>query len=187
VVFVEFSLLRCPDAGGLSFARLLEELVSPVGVARAHTVESGPTTLGTPYAADLLGSGADMGVLEPPWGQYCGVRMVFGPADGDAENLPRDTPLLGASLVLEGAEAGGPDFRVETAALRSVWRELDPPLELSSTGDRAEVEVVFPPPRSWLRELDPEALGEPAATAEVVTRFTEAVGLVWTQRTDGRP
>jgi hypothetical protein len=81
VTIGELELMPC-ESGPL--ARLKQALLP---VAEAHT-DSSPTLLGTPTILDVRAQqSVDMGVLEPPPGNYCGIRVLISAADADANGL----------------------------------------------------------------------------------------------------
>lgn len=121
-------LLPCPETG---WRRLLRGL-SPVGTAWAHSTSS-PRRLGSPQVLDLKradGEVVELGVLRPAPGRYCHARLMFEPADPDANGLDsakagaEPVDMVGRSLHLAGtvAEEGGEvrAFRVDTRGVTSV-------------------------------------------------------------------
>jgi len=80
--------------------------LTPISTAHAHGVET-PTRFAVPQVESLLRPAGEMrvlGELAPPPGSYCRVRVVFGPADADAEGLPNEAgvDLVGKSFWVEG-------------------------------------------------------------------------------------
>ncbi|AKJ03552.1 hypothetical protein ATI61_119195 [Archangium gephyra] len=106
--------------------------LSPIGTAEAHEANT-PRRLGTPHVSGLAlpdGEPKALGTLRPPPGSYCRARLVFAPADADAEGLTPEVDMEGRTLLLEGRflpASGGPEqpFRLESATLTNaeVWLE----------------------------------------------------------------
>lgn len=117
-------LVRCEPPN--RFSQELRSLVFGA-VARAHT-EAGPYGLGAPFVLPWSADGAaplHHGTITPPPGRYCGVRILFAPADGDAERL---------SLGGEGETFGvkfGEIWRRGTVRHEQTY-PLDPPWEVNS-------------------------------------------------------
>ncbi|HZH13209.1 MAG TPA: hypothetical protein VE057_02490 [Archangium sp.] len=115
-----------------SSARRWLRMLSPIGTAEAHEANT-PRRLGTPHVSGLARPDGEpwvLGTLQPPPGNYCRVRLVFAPADADAEGLTPGVDMEGRTLLLEGRvlpASGGPErpFRLESASLinAEVWLE----------------------------------------------------------------
>jgi hypothetical protein len=155
----------------------------PVRTAWAHS-DSTATRLGTPLVVGLVGDAqsADPTVqwrarVGPPPGSYCRLRVIFGPADEDADGLDAalqatGMDLRGATLVAAGVapppaagamEAGPPrDFALRSAQLRTVevpFRATDGhqvSLVLSRAQPTAGIVLGFDLAR-WWSGIDPLA------------------------------
>ncbi len=172
-------LLPCAQVG---WKRLLRHL-SPVGTAWAHTV-SNPTRLGTPHVVDL--GGADgavirLGAVHPPPGRYCHARIVFEPADDDAEGLAAaargETPvnMVGRTLHLRGTLATSRDgepqpFEVNLATRASVDVLLEW-VTLSEAEPRAAVMFAL----TWDTWLDGVNADRPPASVDLVGNVARSV------------
>ena len=98
--------------------------LSPIGTAHAHS-EGSPRRLGTPHVSGLERADGEplvLGTLHPPPGRYCRARLVFAPADADAEGLATWSDMEGRTLVLEGEARSADGSRVRPFRLES--REL---------------------------------------------------------------
>ncbi len=138
--------------------------LSPIGTAEAHETGS-PRRLGTPHVSGLErpdGEELPLGTLKPPPGSYCRARLVFAPADADAEGLTAARDMEGKTLLLEGqilpAHGGAARrFHLETDSLTNaeVWLEgisLTPEaLEASRT-----IHLAYD---RWLEGVDPASPG----------------------------
>ncbi len=165
-------LLPCEEAG---WRRLLREL-SPLGTAHAHSVAS-PRKLGTPHVIGLEradGDVTDLGTLRPPPGRYCRARLVFEPADSDAEGLtaasqgPEPVDMVGRSLHVRGAvlasEGGASQpFDVSAGGQTSVDVLLDG-VTLSEEQPRAELLIVL----AWDTWLDGVSPQEPPGRVDLL-------------------
>ena len=81
VAISELEILPCEPG----LVERLKQVLIPV--AAAHT-DSSPTLLGTPMVLDVRAEqSVDMGALEPPPGNYCGIRVLISAADADANGL----------------------------------------------------------------------------------------------------
>lgn len=103
VVIEQVKLIACPEEPGAAAAA--RRLLWPRGLALAHGADDDPTLLGVPYVEDAMRADFDpgeIGTIRPPPGRYCQARVVIAPADDDAEALPVDIDMVGASLYLEG-------------------------------------------------------------------------------------
>ena len=99
-------IFACPAT---AWRRALE-LLSPIGVAHAHT-EGSPTKIGVPHVDDLAHADSqvmDAGTLKPPADSYCDATVTLDPADDDAEGLP-SPDMSGYTVWVEGTAtpAGG--------------------------------------------------------------------------------
>ena len=126
VVVEEIELLRC-DA---SLAERVWRAVLP-SVAYAHG-ESSPTQLGVPVAIDLTRAfRVEAGLLTPPAGRYCSVRVRAAPSDGDGVGVPVEA---GRSLWVEGTatRSGAGEMSLDWRSSSTVDRVvlLEEPLEL---------------------------------------------------------
>jgi hypothetical protein len=100
--------------------------------------------------------------LEPPPGNYCRARLVFAPADADAEGLTPEVDMEGRTLLLEGRvlpATGGPEqpFRLESASLTNaeLWLE-----GLALTPDALEASrTLHLAYDRWLDGMDPTSPG----------------------------
>jgi hypothetical protein len=136
-------LLPCPTAA----TRLQHVLgwLSPIGTASAHSAHS-PLRLGEPHVSSLSrpeGEPLSLGTLNPPPGPWCQARLVFGPADADAEGLSDEPRMVGRSLLLEGEVSQGNEpprtFRLESRAAVTV----DVPLESLTLSEDMPVTSTF--------------------------------------------
>jgi hypothetical protein len=94
VVVSELEILPCEP----TLTTRLQQTLFPV--AEAHT-DASPTRLGTPIVLDMRAQQSLFaGVLEPPPGQYCGLRVFIGPADADATGLDLHPWMLDRSVAL---------------------------------------------------------------------------------------
>ena len=115
VVVQTAELVACP-----SVTTMLLKALNPLPSAMAH-VETSPTLLGVPVVMTVAGEQAHtrVGSLQPPPGEYCGIRLNVGPADEDAVGLPSDD-LIGRSIFVNGTDAAGAAFSYGSAATDSV-------------------------------------------------------------------
>ncbi|MDC0712240.1 hypothetical protein POL68_27480 [Stigmatella sp. ncwal1] len=143
VTVSSIEIFACPVTG----LRHWMQWLSPVGTAHAHSVTD-PRRMGTPYVNSLEradGEVLEMQALQPSPGSYCRVRVVFGPADADAEQLPAGGLMLNKTLLLEGevSAADGSNvrpFKLESAGMAST--EL--PFEaLTLSDDAREASLHF--------------------------------------------
>ncbi|HEX8703837.1 MAG TPA: hypothetical protein VF815_33710 [Myxococcaceae bacterium] len=155
---VEF--LPCPAS---SAWRWLWRL-SPVGTAHAHS-ESNPRRLGTPHVSSLErsdGEPLELGTLHPPPAAYCRARLVFGPADEDAEGEPLQVGMAGKTLLLEGTVSpaeGEPaqPFTLQSSSVITVELPLEA-LQLSEASPESRQLVTLAYDR-WLDGLSPQVPG----------------------------
>lgn len=156
-------LFACPES---SAWRWLREL-SPVGTAYAHS-EASPRRLGTPHVINLGrldGEVLELGTLHPPPRRYCRMRLVFGPADADAEGLPADGAMVGRTFLLEGevlpaSGEGSRPFRLESDRIANSELPLEE-LSLSEEALEAEQRITLTYDH-WLDGVSP--LDSDAAT-----------------------
>ncbi|HVG56914.1 MAG TPA: hypothetical protein VNA24_00050 [Hyalangium sp.] len=121
-------LIPCQASSSWRWLRQL----SPVGTAHAHS-ESSPRRLGTPHVSSLARSDGEalaLGTLYPPPAAYCRARLIFGPADADAEGEPLPVGMVGKTLLLEGSlspATGGAvqPFTLESSAVINAELPLD--------------------------------------------------------------
>jgi hypothetical protein len=106
VVVSEVELLPCQPG----IAERLQQFLIPQ--AFAHT-SSSPTLLGTPHVLDVRAlQSVVIGTLEPPPGEYCGLRVFISAADDDAVGLDLHPWMLNRSVAL----VRGNDVLVGTTA-----------------------------------------------------------------------
>jgi hypothetical protein len=156
VVVSELEILPCePELA----TRLLQTLFP---VAQAHTVDS-PTRLGTPMVVNVRAQQSMLaGVLEPPPGQYCELRVFIGPADADATGLDLHPWMLNRSValsrdtdVLMGTSAAFefrvvfPPTTVEAGAPIALQLQIQPDSVVLPPEERRDDE----PLRAWLLSL----------------------------------
>lgn len=137
--------------------------LSPIGTAHAHEAGT-PRRLGIPHVSGLErpdGEALALGTLQPPPGSYCRARLVFAPADADAEGLTIARDMEGKTLLLEGqfepsnGEEPARSFHLESASLANVevWLEgislSEDTLEASRT-----IHLAYD---TWLDGVDPTA------------------------------
>jgi hypothetical protein len=141
VTLSSVEIFPCPTA-----ARWWRQL-SLVGTAHAHSL-SNSRRLGVPHVESLEradGAVRELGILQPPPGDYCRVRLAFGPADVDAEDLPEGGLMEGRTLLMEGLVTSTPQaqprsFRLESAA----FADVELPLEGQSlTEENPEARLLF--------------------------------------------
>ncbi|MFL5353168.1 hypothetical protein [Archangium sp.] len=160
VTLSSVEIFPCQTSSAWRWLRML----SPIGTAEAHEAGS-PRRLGIPHVSGLEladGESLALGTLEPPPGSYCRARLVFAPADEDAEGLAPGMDMEGKTLLLEGQlvpEGGGPvrTFHLETASLTNaeVWLE-----GLSLTPEALEASrTVHLAYDTWLDGVDPASPG----------------------------
>jgi hypothetical protein len=153
-------IIPCQTSSAWRWLRAL----SPIGTAEAHEANT-PRRLGTPHVSGLgLADGEPkvLGTLEPPPGNYCRARLVFAPADADAEGLTPEVDMEGRTLLLEGRVLpanGGPEqpFRLESASLTNaeLWLE-----GLALTPDALEAtRTLHLAYDRWLDGVDPTSPG----------------------------
>ncbi len=159
-------LFPCPAPSAWRWLRRL----SPVGTAHAHS-ESNPRRLGTPHVSSLErpeGETLELGTLHPPPATYCRARLVFAPADEDAEGEPLQVGMAGKTLWLEGSvstDAGAPGqaFSLESSAVITVELPLES-LHLSEESLESRQLITLAYDR-WLDGLSPL---EPDAAAQAL-------------------
>ncbi|AKQ70665.1 putative lipoprotein [Myxococcus hansupus] len=179
VTLSSVELLPCAQVG---WKRFLNQL-SPVGTAWAHTV-SNPTRLGTPHVVNLGnadGTVIRLGAVRPPPGRYCHARLVFEPADDDAEGLSAAAQaqppvnMVGHSLHLRGTLADGRDgepqpfeANLQTRAAVDVLLEW---VTLSEAQPHAEVRFAL----TWDTWLDGVAAGQAPTSVDLVANVARSV------------
>ena len=152
-------------------------LLSPIGTAEAHVAGS-PRLLGTPHVSGLDqpdGAPLTLGTLRPPPGRYCRARLVFAPADADAEGLSAQSDMVGKTLVLDGeaTPAGGGaarPFHVETTELINAEVSLEG-LALSEDALEASrtIHLAYD---QWLDGVELGSAGTAGAVLRNVARST---------------
>jgi hypothetical protein len=143
-------LLRCDSTA----SRLLRWL-SPIDTAWAHEEgATSPTRTSAPGVIDLVTrTPLALGELHPPAGDYCSVRVVFGPPDDDALGLP-GPEFVGQTLVLD-ATSGSDPVHLATTGSRSVTIALKRlTLDADTTNGTLYITIGGD---GWLGELDPES------------------------------
>ena len=149
--------------------------LSLVATAEAHELGS-PRLLGVPHVSGLElpdGQALELGTLHPPPGSYCRARLIFAPADEDAEGLSTQQDMEGRTLLLEGESApasGQParPFHLETPTLINAEVRLE---GLSLTPDALEASrTIHLAYDRWLDGVDPTSEG----AAEQVLRNVAA-------------
>lgn len=175
VTLSSVELFPCQTSSAWRWLRML----SPIGTAEAHEAGS-PRRLGTPHVSGLEladGESLALGTLEPPPGSYCRARLVFAPADEDAEGLAPGMDMAGRTLLLEGqlAPSGGGTarpFHLETASLTNaeVWLEG---LSLSQEALEASrtVHLAYD---TWLDGVDPAS---PDAAEQVLHNVARSASI----------
>jgi len=160
VTLSSVEIFPCQTSSAWRWLRAL----SPIGTAHAHEANT-PRRLGTPHVSGLThpdGEPLALGTLQPPPGSYCRARLVFAPADADAEGLVPEVDMEGRTLLLEGQvlpASGGParPFHLESTSLinTEVWLE-----GLSLTPDALEASrTLHLAYDRWLDGVDLEAPG----------------------------
>lgn len=93
------------DCTNSLFTHVWPSLLGPfLSPAMAHT-ETTPTQLGIPNVVNLLAADQtelELGTIQPPPGEYCGVTVELLKADADAHRLPTDVNMVNRVLYLEG-------------------------------------------------------------------------------------
>jgi hypothetical protein len=157
-------LIPCQASSAWRWLRQL----SPVGTAQAHS-ESSPKRLGTPHVSSLArsdGEALELGTLYPPPAAYCRARLVFGPADADAQGEPLPVGMVGKTLLLEGSlvsATGGPvqPFTLESSGVVNAELPLEA-LRLSEESPEAHLLITLAYDH-WLEGLScltPEAAAQ---------------------------
>jgi hypothetical protein len=180
-------LLACEPSAAQRVLGGLRMLLAPVSVARAHGLSS-PTVLATPHVVDLMDEDRNilsMARMEPPPGEYCGVRLGVEAADTDAVGLPgpRDDPraidMVGRSLAAAGrfvvpGEQRSRDFRIESDAVDEVELPfVDPegrPTRLTLSAKRLHAELRLEVPYYPMFDGVPLAASEPELQAFTTLR-----------------
>jgi len=159
-------LIPCQASNAWRWLRQL----SPVGTAHAHS-ESSPRRLGTPHVSSLARSDGEalaLGTLYPPPAAYCRARLVFGPADADAEGEPLSVGMVGKTLLLEGslsAATGGAvqPFTLESSAVLNAELPLEA-LHLSEEFPESHLLITL----AYDRWLDGLSLHSPEAASQAL-------------------
>lgn len=144
VVIESIELLRCESTWDL------RDLVRP-SVARAHQLST-PLRSGETRVTNLGDHSPVLyDVLEPPPGQYCGLRLVIGNADSDALGLDQYPSAEGLSLSFRGAPAGGP--RITATSRTDFELTFDAPIDLGDASDIGIIELRADLD-AWTADLD---------------------------------
>ena len=178
IVLQSIEIVGCETASlGRTIWRNIYRGLTLLPEAHAHSLSSG-TRLGEPFVEHILGEDLlmnEVGDLEPPQGRYCQIRIVVGPADDDAANLPADTDMVGHSLILEGTYAmDGADpqpFVLTSDKEQTLTLDLAEPQEFSKDHLDATV-VIGMHYNTWLDGVDFSATPE----AQSSDAFANAVG-----------
>jgi hypothetical protein len=122
--------------------------------AHAHGVTT-PTRLATPTVERATGTEqVVLGTLEPPPGQYCGIRYHLGPADPDAAGLDSSPEMEGSSLsafgTIQTVDVPPAPFAIRSRRAAQVTLELD--LELTTQRREATVLIAHDKER-WFAGL----------------------------------
>ncbi|SEU23236.1 hypothetical protein SAMN05443639_110222 [Stigmatella erecta] len=168
-------IFACPVTG----ARRWLQWLSPLGTAHAHSVTD-PRRMGTPYVDSLEradGEVLEMQALQPSPGSYCRARLVLGPADADAEQMPEGALMLNKTLLLEGqvTSADGATvrpFRLESAGLASAELPFEA-LTLSDDAREASLRFTLAYDR-WLNDVDWASAG---AASQALTNVGNTIEL----------
>lgn len=116
IVVSELELLPCEPG----IAERMQQWLIPA--ALAHT-SSSPTLLGNPLVLDVRAQQSVVaGTLEPPPGEYCGLRIFISAADDDSVGLDLHPWMLNRSVAL----ARGSDVLIETTAAYEFRVEFPP-------------------------------------------------------------
>lgn len=163
VVVQTVELISCP-----SVTKMILRALNPLPSAMAH-VESSPTLLGIPVVMTVAGQQAHtrVGSLQPPPGDYCGVRLHIGPADDDAVGLPSDD-LIGRSIFVNGTDATGA-FSYGSAATDDVTVEFESRISLNADRRIATVNL------SVIPSFDSVDVRAETAGADTIQNFGWAV------------
>ncbi|MCY1078469.1 hypothetical protein [Archangium lansingense] len=175
VTLSSVEIIPCQTSSAWRWLRML----SPIGTAHAHEANT-PRRLGTPHVSSLErpdGEPLALGTLEPPPGNYCRARLVFAPADADAEGLVPEVNMVGRTLLLEGQVLpadGGPvrPFRLESASLINAELSLE---GLSLSPDAMETSRTLH--LAYDRWLDGVDLASPEASEQVLRNVAASATL----------
>lgn len=131
-------LVECPTA--------LQQAASAVealflGTAYAHSTGT-PLYLGVPHVIDAARTSSveqTIGVLEPPPGRYCKLRVAFGPADADAVGLDANMmdSTVGRTMVMRGL-----DWSEGQAVPLSLESKIRTQVEVGLTEESGELTVL---------------------------------------------
>jgi len=144
-------------------ASWLRRWLAPLPPAHAHE-EGTPTRTSAPAVVDLMASDrVALGRLAPPADRYCSLRIVLGPPDGDAVNLP-DPSVVGKTLVLDLQD----DLRLSTAGSRSFTVALESSIDLT-TARQLDL-VVSVGAAGWITSID---TGSATAAEDVLARIEQ--------------
>lgn len=151
---VAVTLVPCAESPSASWGSLATT------VAHAHTDSTGDRTwLGAERVDALSVEGTPLGLLSPPARTYCEVEVMFAP-DDSSENDPREDPMVGRSLGVEGhflhADGVLTPFAVRTSRERVELIPFDDPLVLDDARDLARVTVSFDA-EGWAASMNFEA------------------------------
>jgi len=129
-------------------------------VAHAHTDStSARTWLGGQRVDAMSAAGTPLGLLSPPARSYCELEVTFAP-DETAETDPREDPMVGRSLGVEGsyenADGSITAFAVRTSRERVELIPFDAPLVLDDARDLARITVSFDA-AAWAENMNFEA------------------------------
>lgn len=137
------------------------------GVALAHG-QSSPVLLASPFVNGLERpdeAPARLGVLRPPPGQYCGLKLTLSPADADAAGLTLASGLEGQTLRLAGRWQDSPsapptELQLSTALEGSTFLPFPSPLVLAEADDSARL-ILQLHYDQWLDALPAVTGGDP--------------------------
>ena len=146
--------------------------------ARAHAPTT-PTQLGVPTVFDLAhNTGAPIvgGVLRPPPGSYCGIRLVCASPDMDATGLPPNVEPSAIHAITVKGMAEHTETQSQTPIVIEVTDlQIDhipfvEPLELGSNDLDATVVVLVDHLR-WFDSLDFEHMSQQRLEQQVMTNI----------------
>ncbi len=135
--YITLGAVEIFDCDATGAGALLKRWFEPT-TAFAHSTSS-PTRLGAPFVASLLASGQgsrEIGVLLPPPGNYCSTQVELAPADEDAQGLPDDVNMVGATLDVRGRWSDGGDSTGDFALHSAATSERSLTIALRLSGDR---------------------------------------------------
>lgn len=123
LVLSAVELVPCVDGEEGTVSALLKWL-DPVPVAHAHGATS-PWAYAVPQVIDLMAEDQlvrPVGVIEPPPGRYCALRLYSAPADADALGIAAFPGLEGLSMRVVG-QAITPDAGARRMNLESGFEQ----------------------------------------------------------------